>query len=46
MISGLQRANEIENELIGRKYAVSDSYCEALSLVHVAKTVLEGALKE
>lgn len=46
MISGLQRANEIEKELVGHKYAISDSYCEALSLVHVAKTVLEGALKE
>jgi hypothetical protein len=46
MVSGLKRANEIEEELISRKYAISNSYCEALSLVTVAKTVLEGALKE
>ncbi|MBQ2774904.1 MAG: FAD-binding protein [Clostridia bacterium] len=46
MISGLHRAIEIEKELDSRKYAVSYKYCEAKSLACVAKTVLEGALKE
>ncbi len=46
MVSGLERVTEIEKELDSRKYAVSPEYCEAKSLVCVAKTVLEGALKE
>lgn len=46
MISGLARAEEIEKSLDGHKYAVSREYCEARSLACVAKTVLEGALKE
>ncbi len=46
MVSGLDRVTQIEKELDSRKYAVSHEYCEAKSLACVAKTVLEGALKE